>query len=485
VCVYFVGYEFTNTPKLGNLFYHPLYSFGFLGTYLSMPFGGMKSPQFGVWVGLSNLFLGIVLAITAIRNRLWASQPGVVFFGYYLFTVLTALLTSAGRMDPEDPSFSAAKAYRYVTVPLVNWAVFILICIWISSRRRSKILSTPVITSVFLVLFGIGSLKLRWWLQQPESDFSDAQLAELSIENGLMDPLSLRKIFPEPEFVFPLLTYLHHNHLSVFASHRSKWLGQPARNFASKLPGFASGQVCYVFPAHLGLEVVGWADDSHQYRPAQWVLLTNEDDQIVGFGRKLPAGFPRELRAPSVPYSEGWVGFVNFQIRARTYSAYLINRAGLSRLGGVVSAPSINAAIRQEIGVPIPDIRWRKDPAWTLNGIPHANFGAGPPGPIYGSWSGADINTGQIVSSSFPAPANRCLILPVLPGPDIGGQSVEVFDADTGELFAEIPMQQRELVWGFWRLSVPASAKHLRIIARDYGQAWGQWVAISDPTGCS
>lgn len=485
VGLYFAGYQFTNNLNIGNLFLHPLYTGGFVTTYLSMPFGIIKSYDFGVYVGSISLVVVILLAALAFRNGLLRSQPAVVLFGYYLFTLLTALLTAAGRMEPADPSLQAAKISRYVTVSLINWAVFILLCIWVSARSRWKTVSVPVFILVFIALLVVGPLKLRWWLEGVQDEFANHQLAALSIQDGLTDRLMLRKIFPDPQFVIPLLKYLRENHLSEYSDRRQKWFGQPASKLARILNGAASAQVSYVFPVESGLEVVGWADESRQHRPPQWILLTNENNQIAGFGRKLPAGFPRHLRSPATAYSQAWVGFVNLAFKGQTFSAYVIDRAGLVPISGAFSVPQIAAAAPAQTGPVLRGIQWRNDPAWTLNGVPPAiDFGVPPPGAVYSSWSGADVNTGQIVSSVFAAPANGCFILPVLLGPIVGGQSVEIRDGDTGQILEHIPMQDAEFLWEFWRISLSASVKHVQIAAQDQGRDWGEWMAISDPAEC-
>jgi hypothetical protein len=89
---------------------------------------------------------------------------------------------------------------------------------------------------------------------------------------------------------------------------------------------------------------------------------------------------------------------------------------------------------------------------------------------------------GRIVSSAFATPASGCLILPVLHGPSIHGQSVDILDADTDKVLVHAPMQNEDLQWEFWRWSVPSSVKHLRIAASD--ENGGPWTAVSDPTEC-
>ncbi|MBV9155572.1 MAG: hypothetical protein JO097_04875, partial [Acidobacteriaceae bacterium] len=307
--LYFVGYRFSNDVNLGNLISHPFYLIGYLGAYLSMPFGGMRSPQFGTYLGVTSLFIVIVLFAFAARSDLMRSKPAIVLFAGYLFTLLTALMTAAGRMNAADPDFATAKADRYITVPMTTWAAFISLCFWVAFKCRWKIISPAVITFVFVILMAVGFLKLRGWVNGSNNPFANEQLAALGFEDGLTDPGLMRKIFPDPGLVSRALPELRKNKLSIFSKSRTKWLGVPVDRFSRVLSTPASGELSYTFPIRSGLEVVGWADVL-PFRGVQydWIVLTNELGQITGFGQRLPAGFPADLQSTHTPASLAWVG---------------------------------------------------------------------------------------------------------------------------------------------------------------------------------
>ncbi len=483
--LYFLGYHVPTHFRSDSIFLHPLYGVEFVAAYLGMPFGGMKSPQFGVYVGFANLVLGAGLVVVASRLRLLLSRTGIVLFGSYTFILITAILTAAGRMQIQDKELAGAKASRFLLVSLTNWAVLILLGLWLSSRTNWRRITTPVTAFVIVVLLGVSLPKLRWWLRYQEDTFNSAQMASLSIKNGLSDSLMLRKVFPDPEFVRPLLSYLREHQLSVFAGDdRSEWLGQPVSVLGKRAASPASGAVSYTFPLESGLQVVGWLDQSDRHHPPEWLVFANEAGQIAGFGRKLPAGFPAHLRSPTTAYSQGWVGFVDSRIKSNTYTAYVMDRGTLIPIVGSFSAPDFTAARFSETGAPISGVQWQLDNTWTLNGISsEVELGAAPAGRIYGSWSGSDANTGQAVAS-FSNPPSGCFILPVVAGPIVGAQSVEISDADTGRVLERVPMQEGMSRWELWRFSIPPAVKHLRITARDEGKSWGQWLAISDPASC-
>ncbi len=255
--VYFIGYHFSGNLNLRNFIFHPLYSAEFIGAYLSMPFGAMKAPGFGVWVGLTTLLIAILLLIIAARTGLLVSRAGIVLFGSYAFTVVTALLTAAGRMDPADPRFSAAETARYVSVPLANWAVFVCLCLWIASKRDWKFASPPAIAFVVIVLLLIYIPKLRWWLDDKDRTIAGEQLAALGIEDGLQDGTLILKIFPQPAFVRLLLPELRSERLSIFHNRRDKWRGQPLTKFSKILSTRGSGAITYTYPVESGSGSVG------------------------------------------------------------------------------------------------------------------------------------------------------------------------------------------------------------------------------------
>lgn len=341
--LYFVGYRFSRSLNVGNLLSHPLYSAQFAGAYLSMPFGGMKPPQFSIWLGLTNVFIVILLLVVAARIRLLATTPGVVLFGSYVFTLFTIVITAAGRMDPTDYHFSAAKAGRYITVPLVNWAVFLLLAVWICSSGRWKIPLTSAIICVSAILLVVGFPKLRGWLQANDQTFIDWQLADLALEDGLRDPMLMRKLFPSPGFVLRFLPELRKQHLSVFYDGFNSWVGKPLIGIAPKLAWPVPGQVVDIYPVHGGVEVVGWVDDPQSRLKSQWIVFGDQAGVIVGFGRKLPAGFPQELSSLRVPSSIAWVGFVKLENSTGALSAYLRSKKGLLPIEGFPPLPDLTA----------------------------------------------------------------------------------------------------------------------------------------------
>ncbi len=481
---FFIGYHSTGKLNLSNFLVHPVYSFEFLCSYLSVPFG-LVQPGLGVCLGLASLAGFCILVVLAARNRLLTTEPGILLFGSYVFTVATAVLISSGRMDPTDPTFLSAKAERFVSIPVVTWAVLIAAALWVTYRRGWKIASYVIALLTVALLLKVLP-RTRVWVQSHDNTIREQQWATLSIESGIFDPELVRKVYPDPNLVTIALPALRTYYVSIYSFAYSRWLSQPVSSeFAtSQVPG--SGEITQVYPLRGGLEVLGWAEGAEHATYFPKIVFVNDRSQIVGFGRRLKLGLPVGLASLRTPASIAWVGFVEFTDRSKTFSAYVIDRRArtLTPIGSSVSFPDVQAAATQEIGPPISNVNWKVEGAWTKNLIPPGVEAGAAPSEFLASWSGNDANTGSIISSPITAPANRCVILPVLHGPEVDGLSAKVVNAEMGELIATAPMQGAGTQWRYWRVPLDPGVKHFRIEAADEGRGWGEWLAIGAPSQC-
>lgn len=482
--LFFVGYQFSAQTNLRALVMHPLYSLGFFASYLSMPLGGIRSPAFGILIGLLLSASLCFLFILTTKARLLRSSPAIVLFGYFVFCLLTILITAAGRMEPDDPIFTAAKFSRYLSVPLINWGAFALLCFWLSARLKWRVFTTQrlVVASAALVLF--GQYKLRPWQEFNSYEFADEQMAALSVEDGLLDSQLLTRIFPSPEFVRGNLPTLKANHLSIFYGGHEQSLGKNPEPFGKMKSQPVVGEITYTLPVEHGVAVVGWADQTDERNPWPWIILVNERGQIAGFGRRLPAGFPTALQTNKTPEKEAWVGFVGSAMPYRTISAYLATRHSLEPIQGPVPIPTLQAASGNEIGVPLKDVAWRMDSSWKTDSIPvPMKYGWLPGEPIYSSLTKVKMPAGQI-AAEFPAPANACVLLPILHGRSITGATAELRDADTNQVLARLPLKIQDPLWATWRITLDVAVKRLLFVATDAHQDLGQWLAVATPLEC-
>ncbi len=335
VGLYFVDYHFSGASNVRGLLIHPLFTLAYLGSYLSMPFGGLRGARLSVVVGLAGLAAVAALGVAVFRRGLMRSPAAVVLFAAYGFAVLTGLLTAAGRMNISDTMLQSARAARYVSLPQQTWGVFVLICIWAVSRLRWRALAPLGLALIFAVLLLISFSKLGNWLRSNEQWSTEEQLGSLAVENGILDPKLLSKIFPDPAFVITHLPILRSHKLSIYAGGYTQWLGKPLASF-SRVGGSASGAITFTFPVQSGLELAGWADESHKNVLGSWLVFTNQEQRIIGFGRRFTYGLPLGIPSSKVPASIGWYGFVNLEYPATSVSAYLIRHNHLDRIPGSV-----------------------------------------------------------------------------------------------------------------------------------------------------
>jgi hypothetical protein len=323
--VYFIGYRFTGHLKLGSALMSPSYLARYLASYLSMPFGGTRTPGFGVKLGACLMAAVVALTVIAARTRRLTSYPVPVLLAYICFTVVTAILTAGGRMDTSDPTFTAARAFRYLSVPQMNWAASVLLLFAVISPLPKAGRYLPAFASAIAVLLWIALPKLSPWLGGVTSYLTEQQLATLEIESGLRDSHWIEtKLYPDTGFIEAMLSRLKAHKLSIYYGRRTGYLGRSLVSVASVRPGErVPGQIVVATPVESGMELRGWADRSGRKLPAASLLFTDASGKIVGFGRQFPAGFPPVLASPDIPSSLAWVGFISKGTHSTLISAYV------------------------------------------------------------------------------------------------------------------------------------------------------------------
>lgn len=337
--IYFIGYRFTKSLSVMNLVRHPVYLLQFIGSYLAMPFSAVTPYWLGSALGIAAMCATAGLAVIAARAGLAKTRAGIVLFGTYLYMVLTALMIAAGRMDPAQVGIGNAKYSRYVIEPLMAWAVLVLLCVWVCSRSVRRAVWAYAIVAAFGALALIGFSRLGGWLGERDVEFANVQLGAVAVQNGVFDRTAVLYLFPwKPENVQIWSEALRQNGLSVFYKGYWRALGHPVsgvRPLAAGVPG----EVTEVTPVTGGVEVVGWADWAELRQTGGWVLLANESGEMVGLGRRLPAGLPMALRNGRTPERLSWVGFVNAKYQAASVRAYVVSKRGLLPLEGSVAVP--------------------------------------------------------------------------------------------------------------------------------------------------
>ena len=483
---FFIGYHSSGNLNLSNFWNHPVYSIEFLLSYLSVPFGLIQPPWVGICFGAISITAFLLLLITAIKNRLLATETGIVLFGTYIFTLITAVMISSGRMNPNDPTFLAGKAERFVSIPLVTWAILLAIALWVPAVRGRRVVSYAAALVMVVLLLKVLP-RTRVWVQSHDNTIRQQQWATLSIENGIFDPELVRRIYPDPSLVAIALPSLKKYRVSIYSFAYSKWLSRSAQSeFNISDAGSAPGAVTQVYPLLGGLEVMGWAEGAERETYFPKILFVDDTGRIIGFGRRLKLGLPVGLASARTPSSIAWVGFVKQPAQAHSFSAYVIDRRTrtIRGFGSPVRFPAIEAAESTAAGAAVPDVNWTITGAWTKGLIPPGADAGTAPSNFIASWSGNDANTGSIISTSLAAPAGHCVILPVLHGPVADDLYASLVDADTNQILATVPMEGAGTQWRYWRVKLESGVSRFRVEAADHGVHWGEWLAVGVPSEC-
>lgn len=120
--------------------------------------------------------------------------------------------------------------------------------------------------------------------------------------------------------------------------------------------------------------------------------------------------------------------------------------------------------------------------SWTKDGY-FPDVG-GPPvaGMVFGSWSGADSNTGTLRLGPFHLDGRTTMVLPLVTGPQNQGLSVVIRDAVSKEILAQLDPPPIHIAWWAWQPDLPTGREiTIEIVAEDKGAAWGQWQAVGWP----
>lgn len=220
--LYFAGYHFPpGRWGIRNLASHPIFTLGFVASYLSVPIGSVKAPAFGVVAGLTNLLLAATCFLLAWKEKRLGSRAPIVLFSYYLFTLLCGVITATARLDTADPAFFAAKQVRYISMTQMNWAALLLIVLWTFSAPKYRRF-LPALYVFFSLGCLVAFIKLDRWVAINGISFQKEQEATRSIESGTMDrDLIVRYVYPDFHVVVAGLSRLRAARLSIYCSNAS------------------------------------------------------------------------------------------------------------------------------------------------------------------------------------------------------------------------------------------------------------------------
>jgi len=339
VGLFLVGYHRPSTPSLASL-RHAGACFGFVLSYLSMPFGVLRHPTFGITFGLLSLAVWLTCLISTFRRRTRSvSRCEAVAFGYFFFLLLTAALTSLARVEVGDPGFSNAKAARYLTLPLLGWASCVPLVYAVSLRHQWRVFAPRLVLIATVAVVAFMQIRLGRWLRTNDNYVSHQQWAAASLENGVFDPASIGSVFPKQEFIEHYLPMLRSRHKSIFAGREFQFLRQEFRSIFPNVSN-ADGGILRITHVQGGVSIVGWAANLEGRRGTA-ILLVSERGEVVGVGRQLQAGIPREIPRPPVKQALIWVGYINSHYPSKSFTPFEIGTddASAFRLAPRTSIP--------------------------------------------------------------------------------------------------------------------------------------------------
>lgn len=327
ILVFFIGYRTPGHLDILAILEHPIHYLGFIISYVSMPFGVLKNPVIGFVFGSISLLGWIGLAIHAARRPATLSPVcRSIFFGYYAFVLLTALSTAIGRMDLQDAGFYAAKAGRYVTLPLAAWAALTGAAILVSPKDHRRMFSRQAIAAVAVVALLFMQVRLARWLRTQDRFSAGQQLAALSLRNDILDSSILGYIFPNPSFVERYLPELRTYKLSIYADRFQAPVGRPVHSlFSRTAEPTLKGKILRVMPVQEGVEVVASTCCRKATENCNLLLFVDEQGLISGFGLRTSQTLSKILSPDFVHGRTNWAGFIHTHAGASRFSMFLLD----------------------------------------------------------------------------------------------------------------------------------------------------------------
>ncbi len=438
-----------------------------------------------VWLG----FLGLAAsagALARVVRRKGVDRTELVLLGVIAFIGATAALTALGRL-----SFGLDQAYssRYVTPAGVFWAAQTVF--WVRAAAPG-----PTWAKLALGAALAGIAGLLCWVQLRVPLFvmrhsENQRLAEDALLSGLDDG-GLSAAYARPQELMQRAQVLRRYGVSIYAARQAHWLGRPIAALAPAakptacIGAFDVAQVPAENPRFSG-RAAGWGWDRAGHRPAERVVLTNEQMRIVGFG-SLVAERPDVPKAVRGIYTR-YVGW-NAVTRAdggMQHAFLILNDGSACEIGarplGIATSRLIEIS-KADVGDPLATVS-AQDAAWTRNGVGPApeSVKDGKPsnGEVFGSWSGDDAKSGEITFGPLTT-TDPAIALGLITGPDSTGQSLILKDAETGVVYAELkPAVRLEWTWRRMRIPPQAAGRPLILQGRDGGIGHGQWMAMTPP----
>jgi hypothetical protein len=464
---------------------------------ISFWFGHLGSPV----APLQNLFEtefhrfllavipGILLALTLLAGfiLLWLrpqkfTRARAMLLFYSMFLAGSSAAMAWGR---SGGSLMVLYEPRYLTPSYLLWLSMLL---WIWPVLVGRLHRTVVYGAICAgILFGIA-IHQRAILIAVRDRVDHEKLGQLAVVDGVTDPDAWLFLYHTPAIVMNAIDYLKANSLTVYTEEWTHWPGVPLqRRFSiDHTPDACQGDfeqaMSIASPLHPGWRVTGWAWDNKAHKSPRYIVLADDTGIIAGVAL---AGFlpPASLAALSPKYTGStWNGYINGQ--ARPITAYLVEAdersicafgtRRLHRAGGEVPFKDLGALLP----VSAPEIAGAMVPDGFFKG---SNSPGKPPvdGPVYGSFPDSEKGSIRI---GLHLDGHTDIAIPIVTGPDTHGLSLQLRDAATKEVLAQLDPPSIRITWWAWRPDLPQGKElDVELVVEDKGSGWGQWLAIGWP----
>jgi hypothetical protein len=324
ISAYFVGYRFLRQGRTSLLLHHPFYAIWFASVYVGSPVSYVNILLGGLTGVTGLLLVGLAVAL-AVRQRRTTDAAFAVAGGVCLFVAASALMIAYGRMEPGDAAVGAARTGRYISVQLTYWANLAILIGWLATRWLGCRLFALHLAAVGLTAVLLAAVMDEQKAQ--ESAFATFQAsadeAGIALLTGIDDPDVLRAIYPDPGFPPRYVAGIREKRLSIFASGRQDWIGQPVEHvFSGGPPSLCSGAIERVEPVTGGYRAVGWALDRETGHAVKDIVLVDPGGVIIGLAETRPGGYAPHLDNVGPP--SDWVGFARAVRAPESVRAYAV-----------------------------------------------------------------------------------------------------------------------------------------------------------------
>jgi hypothetical protein len=487
---YFYGWHSFTASRMGTIERLPrmlVFWPGHLGSPMYPLSALARSYESKLAVGVvAGTLLAIVLLagfIALWRRREHFNNARAILLFYCVFLAITSGAMAYGRSP-----FDLIECYspRYLTPSYLFWSAMLLwTWPWLRRFLSRNLLYAGLCAAI---LTGIA-IHQRVVLHEVRDRENGERLGEVAIVNNVLDPEPWHWLFHTPAMTLDTIQALRAQHLTVFTEEWTHWPGIPVdRRFTiDRTPGACQGQfeqtIAIASPQRPGWRATGWAWDNKAKAAPRYIILADGDGQVAGVAL---GGFPqpREFDALSQQHSATvWNGYVTgnprpitaYVLEADNRSLCAIGTKGLQRAGAEVAFNTLGIFLQ----VSNPEISGAIVPDGYFKG--QGSPGRPPvDGPVYGSFP--DGETGSVRMGPFHLDGRTGIAVPVVTGPETHGLLLQVRDAATKEVLAQMDPPPVRTTWWAWRPDLPEGKElNLEIVAEDKGKGWGQWIAVAWP----